>query len=260
VCDRGYSSSAGLNATGIKSGDIGIAGPTVLRCDASSKSWEGMPPVCDECALNYFKQGDSCFPCSTSECPRGMYRAACAQTSDASCVPCTSPLPANAYYATGGNPYYLDNCITACSAGFYLPSSGSSCEQINPTTPALTVGLPTTPQVAESSQLFKIPVTMSLSLTVPPTSPVLVTITVSRQLVLMENSGSRPADPVRSKVVTFTPANYFQIQNVSIDAWDDNVYEGEHSGLVHMTMDSADPAYNKLQVLCLSFCDRSWLG
>jgi hypothetical protein len=256
-CNEGYAPSNSRNATGIDGGVIGATGPTVLRCDSSSKSWEGTVPACDECARNYYKQRGVCLPCSSAECPAGMYRAPCTGTEDARCVACTALLPGNAYFATGGSPYYQDNCVVVCKAGYYLSSSGTSCVPVQPSTPAVAVALPSITSLSETYMQIG-PVVIALSLTVPPSSPVYLTITVSRQLTHMDHAGVRlagvrPAKALRTKVVTFTPDNYAQIQNVSVDAWDDVVYEGDHSGVVYWSVESADPGYNRMQV-CMCVC------
>jgi hypothetical protein len=252
VCNEGYAASGGLNASDLGDGISGSGWPTVLRCDAFSKSWEGSVPQCDECVRGYYKQGRACLPCVTSECPPGKYRAACTRTADAPCVPCSAPLPANAYYASGGSPYYQNNCIVACVAGFYMSSNGSACIPEPRTTPTLTYAARTQAVVPLLSEAYKQAgiLTVPFSLTVAPTSAVYVTVTVSRQLVLVDQTGQRRATPSRSTVLTFTHADYGIVQNVSLDAWDDLVYEGVHSGLVYYSLSSADPAYDLLQVRC----------
>jgi hypothetical protein len=252
-CQQGYSASGGRNASvGSGVNVIGSAGHVVLRCDESSKSWEGTPPLCNECADSYYMQGGTCLACTTSECPRGMYRAGCSASADAPCVPCTTSLPAQGYYATGGSPYYQDNCLVACAAGFVLSSDGTACVPAVTAAPSITVGSPDTLQLSETYKQAKV-LTFPLSLTVAPTSTVVVKVSVSRQLTLTDSSGARPKVPLLSKSVTFTTANYALVQNVSIDAWDDVVYEGEHGGLVYFSVESTDPAYTKLQVDSLFF-------
>ncbi len=246
-CKEGYSVGGGRNASGENS-VIEAGVHIVLLCDASLKSWRGVPPLCQECSNNYYKKQDTCLPCTTSECPRGMYRAACGASDDAFCVPCTSPLPANAYYATGGSPYYQDNCLIVCDPGFVLSDgAGSACVPAVPTTPAVTVGLPGTLQVSETYKQSK-RVTLPLYLTIAPTSTVTVKISVSRQLTLMDETGPRPSTPTLTRSITFTTTNFALVQNVYVDAWDDGVYEAEHGGLIFFSVESGDPAYNKMQV------------
>jgi hypothetical protein len=70
--------------------------------------------------LNQWWDGSMCNPCSRAACNVGYFRASCTSASiaDAACVPCTAP-PANAVHVTGGLPHTTDNCLWACTDGYY---------------------------------------------------------------------------------------------------------------------------------------------
>lgn len=85
------------------------------------------------CIDSYYNAGGSCKQCSASPCPTGMYRAACTESSDATCTPC-SGLPEHAFFTSAGVPYNLDNCTWQCTSLFYLQRIGnvskcSACQQ-----------------------------------------------------------------------------------------------------------------------------------
>jgi hypothetical protein len=64
----------------------------------------------------------------------------------------------------------------------------------------------------------------------------------------MDETGPRPSTPTLTRSITFTTTNFALVQNVYVDAWDDGVYEAEHGGLIFFSVESGDPAYNKMQV------------
>jgi hypothetical protein len=69
-----------------------------------------------------------------------------------------------------------------------------------------------------------------------PTADVTVTLTVDPQLFVA---------PV---TLTFTPDNWNVAQTVTVEAVNDEVFEGDHSGTISHTASSADPAYNNATV------------
>ena len=87
----------------------------------------GSPANTDSCAWAYksgfYLSAGACVACSTSSCPVGQYRGACAANADAPCVPCTGP--SNSVFTSAGTPYNTNACAFACLAGFYR--AGSSC-------------------------------------------------------------------------------------------------------------------------------------
>ena len=62
-------------------------------------------------------------------------------------------------------------------------------------------------------------------------------------------SATAPASP---KVFTFTPANALTPQTVVVNAVNDAVGEGDHTGLITHTSASADAAYNGLTIAGVS--------
>jgi Ca2+-binding RTX toxin-like protein len=78
--------------------------------------------------------------------------------------------------------------------------------------------------------------TYTVRLSSQPTADVIITLSPDQQLSVM------PA------TLTFTADNWNVAQTVTVEANDDNVVEGNHSGKVSHTVSSADPAYNGITV------------
>ncbi len=78
--------------------------------------------------------------------------------------------------------------------------------------------------------------TYSIRLATQPIADVTIALTAGSQLI---------ASP---PTLTFTSANWFQAQTVTVSAIDDVVAEGTHSGLVTHLASSADPRYNGIPI------------
>jgi len=87
-----------------------------------------LPNSCSwQCGPGYFlntvlNTGQTCEACSTTQCPRGQFRAPCSLAADGQCVVCTNPpLPDknSTVYASPGVPYDMNNCGIRCADGLF---------------------------------------------------------------------------------------------------------------------------------------------
>lgn len=73
------------------------------------------------CPEHTYDLDGACKPCTYKPCGIGLYRKQCeaGSTKDAECVACSPAPPEHGTFVTGGLPYLMNNCQTACKDGFF---------------------------------------------------------------------------------------------------------------------------------------------
>ena len=194
--------------------------PVVLTCQASSSTWDATPPACDRCLDAHYRAGIHCRPCSNSSCVAGQIRGNCSAEADSICQNCPLNKPAHSIWRAG--------CSWMCEAGY--TERGGMCSPLP--VPRLIVMQPH-PNASESSDE---PVQLQVAISREPRAPVTLAVSVIDGQLNLTNVGN----------FTFTPADWLLKRNVSIVAFDDDIVEGIHSGLVWIRVSSSDPAWDGL--------------
>jgi hypothetical protein len=83
------------------------------------------------CVAGFYASASACVQCTTTVCPVGQYRIACAATADGRCAACTNPIPANAAYKSAGSPFDSNSCAWACNIGYF--KNGNACQACSTT-------------------------------------------------------------------------------------------------------------------------------
>ena len=194
--------------------------PVVLTCQASSSTWDATPPACDRCLDAHYRAGIHCRPCTNSSCVAGQIRGNCSAEADSICQNCPLNKPAHSIWRAG--------CSWMCEAGY--TERGGMCSPLP--VPRLIVMQPH-PNASESSDE---PVQLQVAISREPRAPVTLAVSVIDGQLNLTNVGN----------FTFTPADWLLKRNVSIVAFDDDIVEGIHSGLVWIRVSSSDPAWDGL--------------
>ena len=217
-----------------------------LECieDASGYvRWSGMRPECDSCVPGYYMDGEGqCKTCIMAGCPSGQYRGPCQGSDPGTCIPCTAPIPRNAAFVTGGNPFYRDNCRWQCNDGYFLSVENLMVVCVIEAVPSIWASLLGSQVSLEATSDFRRqsvePVSLTIQISMQPTSPVTVNlIPQDDQLAL----------PVPS-VLIFTADNYTATPSVVIAAGNDINEEGLHGGVMTFQVSSSDPRFDGMDV------------
>lgn len=93
--------------------------------------------------VHHFFDGTSCKICNRQPCGVGLFRETCTESSiqDAECRECKPPPSPNAVHTTGGLPYMEDNCMWACSDGFYKTNTNDGGQCVQCSTEACPAGM-----------------------------------------------------------------------------------------------------------------------
>ena len=206
--------------------------PVVLQCAKNSAGypiWSGERPSCVDCLPGYYRHGSDCRPCETSSCRAGFFRSPCVSPLGATCVACTNPLPENAYYSSAGEPYDTNSCHWECVSGAFFHNATFSClGDIQPSL-ILKVVLGNTGEAMGSP-----PAVVTVSLSMQPAASVAVHL----ESTLSQLKAPSPLS------IDFTPFNWNLPVQVYVNAIDDAVFEGDHSGPILIRASSVDPRYD----------------
>ena len=195
--------------------------PVQLQCLASTSRWNAAPPTCEGCLSMHFRTGTHCRPCSNSSCVAGQSRRGnCSLEADSSCKPCLDAKPPHSTFSS--------ECNWRCDASYSELNGGCSPLPV----PRLVIVQPL-PSASESLQDA---VQVQIQISRQPASPVTVVVqNLDGQLNVTNGS-----------LLSFTPADWLRERNISIIAYDDSIVEGKHSGLLRLSLSSADPAWDNL--------------
>ena len=196
------------------------ASPVVLMCQAVTSTWDTTPPTCSRCIDGHYRAGIHCRPCTNSSCVAGQVRGNCSAEADSTCQSCPFHKPTHSSWRAG--------CSWMCDAG-YTERDGV-CSPLP--VPRLIVVNPH-PDASESSDR---PVQLQMAISREPIAPVTLTVSVIDGQLNLTDGGT----------FTFIPTDWLQKRNISLVAFDDDIVEGIHSGLVWIRVSSADPAWHGL--------------
>jgi len=217
------------------------ASPVVSECishGSGSPRWTHSEPACISCLANHYRNGSDCLPCTRSSCPVGQYRGACAAPQGGDCRPCTNPLPAFAHYTSAGNPYDSNNCNWDCNNGYFMNNGSTFCSTERD--PGIQVHIDGARQrffLDTAEDPGSAPAAIEIALAQAPSE----TVTIS--LVDLSVQLHVPALPA----LVFTTSNWNVPIRIEINAVDDSVFEGQHSGHASLRSSSLDPNYEGLQ-------------